>query len=237
MRKLIIMSVLFFGCFAYKASAQVSVNINIGDQPDWGPYGYDRVQYYYLPDIDVYYDVMSRTYTYFDGRYWVTSTYLPYAYRNYDLYRGYKVVLNYSRPWLRNSYNRNYYARYRNHYDQRNLRDYRTSPAYSNSYPRSSQYYKRDNDRSSSANRNDNQRNRDNVNNNSRGRENADRTDNRETRENPGSRSESRSQNQRTEATTRTQSTPRTQSAPRPQSTSGSQSSSENQQRSRPSRG
>ena len=43
--------------FSQKASAQVKVgvNINIGSQPEWGPRGYDYVEYYYLPDIEMYY--------------------------------------------------------------------------------------------------------------------------------------------------------------------------------------
>lgn len=39
------------------AKAQVSLNINIGSQPVWGPTGYDHVDYYYFPDIDAYYYV------------------------------------------------------------------------------------------------------------------------------------------------------------------------------------
>lgn len=227
------MSALFFCCFAYKADAQVSININIGDQPDWGPYGYDRVQYYYLPDIDVYYDVMGRTYTYFDGRYWVTSTYLPYSYRNYDLYRGYKVVLNYSSPWLRNSYNRSYYAQYRNRYDQRNIRDYRRSPAYTHSNARPAPNYNRNDSRPNPAKRNDSPRERQNAgnNNNPRERENAGRQENPRTQENSGNRGESRDQGQRTQVNPRSQSTPGT------QGNSRSQGNSSGQQRSRPSRG
>jgi hypothetical protein len=37
------------------AFAQVSVSVNIGSQPLWGPTGYDQAQYYYLPEYDAYF--------------------------------------------------------------------------------------------------------------------------------------------------------------------------------------
>ncbi|MDR7212012.1 hypothetical protein [Flavobacterium piscis] len=74
--------------------AQVSVNINIGATPDWGPAGYKNIEYYYLPDIRSYYDVRASQFIYFGGGKWVRSKRLPNHYRNYDLYNGYKVVLN-----------------------------------------------------------------------------------------------------------------------------------------------
>jgi hypothetical protein len=72
--------------------AQVSVNVNVGP-PAWGPVGYTEVNYYYLPDIEVYYDIPARQFIYYNGGTWIRSTYLPRPYRHYDLYSGYKVVL------------------------------------------------------------------------------------------------------------------------------------------------
>jgi hypothetical protein len=51
------------------------------------------VRYYYLPDVEAYYDVRSSTFIYFGGGAWVHSASLPGRYRNYDLYHGYKVVM------------------------------------------------------------------------------------------------------------------------------------------------
>lgn len=79
---------------ANASNAQVSVNVNIGTPPAWGPSGYSEMEYYYLPDIESYYDVRSSQFIYFGGGKWVRSTRLPRQYRNYDLYGGYKVVLN-----------------------------------------------------------------------------------------------------------------------------------------------
>ena len=74
--------------------AQVSVNVNIGTPPAWGPVGYSNVDYYYLPDVEAYYDIRATQFIYFGGGKWIRSRYLPGQYRNYNLYNGYKVVLN-----------------------------------------------------------------------------------------------------------------------------------------------
>lgn len=74
--------------------AQVSVSLNIGTAPSWGPSGYANIDYYYLPDVQAYYDIRASQFIYFGGRSWVRSRYLPRHHRNYDLNSGYKVVLN-----------------------------------------------------------------------------------------------------------------------------------------------
>ncbi|PIF29870.1 hypothetical protein CLU81_0254 [Flavobacterium sp. 9] len=76
------------------AQAQVSVNVNIGTPPNWGPQGYDNSRYYYLPDIDIYYDVTQSQFIYDNNGRWIRENRLPARYRQYDLYGGYKVVLN-----------------------------------------------------------------------------------------------------------------------------------------------
>jgi len=79
---------------ANSVKAQVSVTLNIGAPPMWGPAGYVDVQYYYLPDVQAYYDVHSSMFIYQSGGVWIHRTYLPSRYRNYDLYGGYKVVMS-----------------------------------------------------------------------------------------------------------------------------------------------
>jgi hypothetical protein len=76
-----------------KINAQVNVNVNIGSPPEWGPVGYTDVRYYYLPDVESYYDVPSAMFIYYEGGIWVHRAFLPVRYRNYDLYYGYKVVM------------------------------------------------------------------------------------------------------------------------------------------------
>lgn len=122
MKKIIVWSAIFFGVCLYRpADAQVRVNINIGSQPAWGPVGYDYAQYYYLPDIDAYYYVPARRFIYLDGGRWVFAASLPSRWDDYDLYRGYKVVINDPRPYLRDDYYSREYGRYRGYYGRQVL--------------------------------------------------------------------------------------------------------------------
>lgn len=83
-----------FGLFVVSSlQAQVSVNVSIGSRPDWGPVGYTEANYYYLPDIEAYYDIRASNFIYVSNGNWIRARYLPARYRNYDLYNGYKVVL------------------------------------------------------------------------------------------------------------------------------------------------
>lgn len=83
----------FFILFAVQSQAQVSVNVNIGAPPPWGPVGYESVEYYYLPDVEAYYDVRASRFIHYGNGRWVRTRHLPHAHRHYDLYSGYKVVL------------------------------------------------------------------------------------------------------------------------------------------------
>jgi hypothetical protein len=126
MRKLILLFVLCAGSmFTQPATAQVSLNLNISSQPIWGPVGYNHVEYYYLPEIDAYYSVPTRTYYYMENGYWVNRSYLPARYRNYDLYRGRKIVINEARPYLQHTVYRTRYARSNEGRNQQIIRDSR----------------------------------------------------------------------------------------------------------------
>ena len=116
MKKLIVLAVLFFSVAAYqRANAQlrVNVNLNIGNQPDWGPTGYDYVDYYYMPDMDVYYNVPQHLFIYPEGGRWVYTRALPPRYNGYNLYNSYKVVVNKPRPYLHPDVYRREYGRYK----------------------------------------------------------------------------------------------------------------------------
>ena len=116
MKKIVlIMAVIAFTASVEKTEAQIrfNLNFNIGTQPDWGPAGYDYAEYYYLPDIDVYYSVPQRQFIYFNDGRWVFASSLPYRYRSYNLYNSYKVVINEPRPYLHHNVYRAKYARYR----------------------------------------------------------------------------------------------------------------------------
>ena len=126
MKKLFISAAILLGCMAYKpADAQVSLSINIGSQPDWGPVGYDHADYYYMPDIDTYYDVPNHQYVYLENNAWVRRGSLPSRYSSYNVYNGYKVVVNEPRPWTRDAVYRTKYANYKGRTGQTIIRDSR----------------------------------------------------------------------------------------------------------------
>lgn len=120
--KLIIIGIVLF--FASPVQSQISVSLHFGTPPQWGPVGYSHVRYYYLPDVESYYDVQSSMFIYLSGGVWIHRTYLPSRYRNYDLYNGYKVVMSDyrgSQPYTHFREYRTKYARgYRGH-EQRNI--------------------------------------------------------------------------------------------------------------------
>lgn len=137
MKKIIIAAAILVSGLAFnnKAEAQIGVSINIGSQPDWGPVGYDRADYYYMPDIDTYYDVPAHQYVYLNDNRWIRSASLPARYRNYDVYNNYKVVVNERNPWERDNIYRTRYAKYKGRHDQviiRNSKDVKYKNRYVN---------------------------------------------------------------------------------------------------------
>jgi hypothetical protein len=95
------------------ARAQSINEANKAAQPAWGPSGYDTAHYYYLPDMEAYYSVANHQFIYLsDGR-WVFTANLPPAFAKYDLYSGYKVVINQPRPYLNFNEDRVLYKKYK----------------------------------------------------------------------------------------------------------------------------
>jgi hypothetical protein len=88
------------------AQAQVGVNVQIG-QPAWGPAVPQGAQYYYIPEIDGYYDLAARNYIVQRNGRWLPVAAMP----GYDPYQFHPVVVDYRgrQPWTR--YN-DYHARY-----------------------------------------------------------------------------------------------------------------------------
>jgi|SRR5687768_7472745 len=114
MKKAILVLLIVAGCLVQRsATAQVTVNFNIGAQPVWGPVGYDYVEYYYMPDIEAYYYVPSRQFIYFSNGRWIFATSLPYRYRSYNIYTGYKIVINQPRPYIHFAAHKVKYAKYK----------------------------------------------------------------------------------------------------------------------------
>ena len=104
--------------------AQVSVNVNIGTPPAWGPAGYTEARYYYIPDIETYYDVNSSEYIYLNNGQWVRTVSVPAPYRTYNFYNGYKVVMTDYRGPAPYTYYKTYKVKYPKGYKgkpQRNI--------------------------------------------------------------------------------------------------------------------
>ena len=126
MKKTILFVGLLIGglmCKTVTAQVRASLNINLGIQPIWGPVGYDHVDYYYMPDINVYYNIPRRQYIYRDHGRWIFAASLPYRYHDFNLYSGYKVVVNAPRPYLHDQIYRTKYAGYRGNHSQQAIRD------------------------------------------------------------------------------------------------------------------
>jgi hypothetical protein len=114
------------------AQNRAGVTINIGAQPIWGPVGYDYVEYYYLPDVDAYYYVPNHQYIYMQRGSWVFSRNLPPMYRNFDLYSGYKVVINEPKPYHNHGKHKEKYHGYKGNHSQQAIRNSSDSKYYVN---------------------------------------------------------------------------------------------------------
>ena len=124
MKKIIfLLSVMAGVLFMGKAEAQINLSINIGSQPAWGPTGYNHVDYYYLPDINSYYNVATAQYIYLQGNKWRFAKKLPNRYRNFNVYNAYKVVVNRPTPYKNNRYDVQQYGHYKGYKAQPMLRD------------------------------------------------------------------------------------------------------------------
>ena len=76
-RFLAALSFLAASAWLNPSQAQISFSVNIGEQPSWGPTGYDHVEYYYIPDIQAYYYVPSHQFVYLNRGHWTFSHELP----------------------------------------------------------------------------------------------------------------------------------------------------------------
>ena len=110
--KLLIAGMLIF----ITTSLFSQVTILLGTPPAWGPAGYSNVQYYYLPDVESYYDVQNSKFIYYERGAWVRRATLPNRYRTYDLYSGYKVVMTDYRGNAPYAHHKEYKVKYKKGY-------------------------------------------------------------------------------------------------------------------------
>ncbi len=141
MRYFLVLIVVLF--LSITLDAQIQVSVNLGNQPTWGPVGYDYVEYYYLPDIEAYYYVPQQRFYYYEGERWIYRSSLPSRYRNYDLYNSYKIVVNEQKPWLNHKNYKEKYSSYKGRHDQQPIRDSRDSKYFVNkNHPEHSKWVK-----------------------------------------------------------------------------------------------
>ena len=121
MNKLILIIVFLSGIsIAKTAVAQTKIKNNILIQPLWGPAGYDYVEYYFIPDIDLYYNVPKHKFIYNQNGRWIRRSYLS---ATYNLYNCNKVVINETKPYLHHKENKRNYSSSDKHLTQLSIRD------------------------------------------------------------------------------------------------------------------
>ncbi|MGA1977997.1 MAG: hypothetical protein ABSG89_09115 [Bacteroidales bacterium] len=100
-------------CAAY--SQRIEVGINIAP-PVWAPayQNVNAVRYYYLPDIECYYDVWNHEFVYLEDGNWMFGATLPPAYAWFNLNTAFIVMLNANvfEPWRHFHYYVAHYPRF-----------------------------------------------------------------------------------------------------------------------------
>jgi hypothetical protein len=120
----VILSVtIFTGCNTYRQSAS---GFQSGyENPQWAPSYYDGARYYYLPDIECYYDIYSREFIFLNNAQWIYSPYIPSVYYDFNLNNSFVVIVNSNiyQPWMHHQYYVSHFPRYyyRDYYDHSNI--------------------------------------------------------------------------------------------------------------------
>lgn len=123
MKKILFLTLLTSSLACTRIFASTRVVSNIAQQPIWGPVGYDHADFYFLPEIDCYYDIAAHQFVYEKNGSWVYSTSVPPQAKSIDLFRTYKVVMRGQHPWFQHVPNRIRYVSYRTNHTQPVIRD------------------------------------------------------------------------------------------------------------------
>jgi hypothetical protein len=113
----------FTGCEPYKYSTSGSQPVY--ESPQWAPPVYSGIRYYYLPDIECYYDIYTREFIFLNHAQWFYSPTLPYMYPGFDLNNCFVIIVNSNiyQPWMHHQYYVSHFPRYyyRDYYDHSNI--------------------------------------------------------------------------------------------------------------------
>ena len=122
------MFVVFFS--ALDGSSAFSQPVRYSNPP-WAPAYYPGVRYYYIPDLEMYYDLSNQDFVYLDDGQWMFSYGLPSIYAGYDLYNAFVVALDAGvyQPWMHHQFYVSHYPRYYyrsvyNHDENANIRGF-----------------------------------------------------------------------------------------------------------------
>jgi len=93
--------------------------------PGWAPPYYNGARYYYIPDIESYYDLSSGEFAVLNDGQWRFTSNISLIYPEFDLNNCFAVVLNVDvyQPWSHHQYYVSHYPRYyyRDYYDHSNI--------------------------------------------------------------------------------------------------------------------
>ncbi len=150
------LTLLYIGTGCETSAVATSQRVQYSN-PTWAPAYSSGVRYYYMPDIEAYYDLSNRDFVYLNKGQWLFSNDLPPIYSDYDLNYGFTIALNNGvyEPWMHHQYYVSNYPRYyyRNvykNYDNDGIRGFNENehkPYYKNSDDRNKTYGVRPNDR------------------------------------------------------------------------------------------
>lgn len=104
MKKILFSFLILSGIvLAGSANAQMRVDVGVRDNhPD----------YYYLPDVDMYYYIPANQYVYLYDDHWVFSNHLPPRYHDYDFAHGRRIYVYGIKPYLHHDV---HYEQYNQH--------------------------------------------------------------------------------------------------------------------------
>jgi len=123
---LLTLSVLLLsGFYAGNVSAVSQQPQGNYENPQWAPPYFPGVRYYYLPDIETYYDINSQEFVYLDNGQWIFSRECPFLNTGFDLNNSFAIALdiNVFQPWMHHHYYVSHYPRYyyKDYYDHSNI--------------------------------------------------------------------------------------------------------------------
>lgn len=112
------------GCSVYSYSSVPETQTTYVN-PQWAPPYSPGARYYYLPDIECYYDLSSHDFIILDHGRWFYTKSLVSIYPDFDLNDCFSIVLNINiyQPWMHHQYYVSHYPRYyyRDYYDHSNI--------------------------------------------------------------------------------------------------------------------